>query len=459
MKVRSAALVLAACATLGACREADGPGGPAVGGSRLLVTSDPAGAVIFIDQRDTGLRTPDTVPSLAGAHVLRVELEASGVVYDYVAQLAVPRVDTLLRLHAPLTAQCTLQELPQCYARMHRYHEAAGLRFATNPLGGLLMRAGSGQGLFWPQGTSNSYISAAIPVVAGRYGNVSVSLGMFDHHYHAGRPATTVTRNGSWFRLEQESWIMPPLGSLQRVVTARGIAINQQILASDELPGVLFIRLRFRNVTHETSYQLLDTFFGAGGATLTDAYIGMLLDADIGEAGDDWLSYDPDLDMVYAYDARFSEPLFTGGASTAPGLVGMRLLRAPAGTRRVLNGWMSAGSSSDWRAGQTSEWFGLELLSGAQSFSPTHPDPRIGHLPPNPADARIAVSAGPLNLAPGDSAEIVIVIAVAPPAPGTTEAGLLLPPGNPLDTNRAAHAAAALLRERMRSAEGLQLPD
>jgi hypothetical protein len=450
--------VLVVLLGLTGCREPDGPGSPVLGGARLLVTSDPSGARIYLDQRDTGLRTPDTVRSLSGSHVLRVELEADNALYDYLVQLSVPRVDTLLRLHAPLTLQCPFGELTPCYSRLHRYHDAAGMRFATHALGGLLMRLGSGQGLFWPGTTTNSYVSGGIPVIAGRIQNVPISLGIFDHHYHAARPAPTTRLDNGWYTVEQESWIVPPLGALQRA-TARGVAINQQIMATEELPGVVFIRLRFRNVTNETDYQQLDPFVAAAGVTISGAYIGLLLDPDVGESGDDWLSYDPELDMVYAYDARFSEPLFAGAASTAPGLVGMRVLRAPEGTQAILNGWMSAGSSADWRAGQTSEWFGLELLSGAGSFSPVHSDPRIGHLPPSPADARIAVSAGPLNLTPGSTAELVIAIALADPAPGTFQSGTLVQPGNPSDTSRDIHRIAALLRDQMRAAEAIQLPD
>ncbi|CAN5638338.1 hypothetical protein BH23GEM9_BH23GEM9_06390 [soil metagenome] len=455
MKSRYVAGFTLVSALLGGCREPDGPGGPIRGGTRMLVSSDPQGATITLDQRDTGLRTPDTIGGLGGTHVLNVQLDSAGVRYSYSVQIAVSRVDSVLRNHGPLTRQCTATELGQCYSQMHRYHEAAGVRFATNPLGGLFMRQAQGQGLFWPATSSNSYISGSTPVIAGRLEGVGVSLGIYDHHFHAGRPAPTTSNVNGMFRLNQETWIVPPAGALRRFPTARGVSVRQELLASDDVEGVVLIRLTFRNITDQLDYQFMDSFLGAAGGTYRETYIGLLLDADIGDSGDDWLTYDPELDMVYAYDARFSEPTFTGNASAAPGLVGLRALRAPAGSMVVLNGWMSTGVSADWRAGQPSESFGYDMLSGLNPFTPAHPNRRIGHLPPQAADARIAVMAGPLTLAPGDAAEIVLAVAVAAPVAGTFQTGVLVQPGEPLDTQRDIHRIAATLRQRMRAAEAL----
>jgi hypothetical protein len=455
MITRAATAVLLLGLALPACREPDGPGGPGAEGTRIFVTSSPQGAAIVLDDRDTGLRTPDTIAGLGGTHVLSIRLDSAGILYDYTVQISVPRTDSLLSLHGPLTAQCLPAELTQCYGRMHSYNEVAGLRFATHPLGGLFMRQGSAQGIFWPGTSANSYVSGGIPAIAGRVAAQAVSVGIFDHHYHAARPAPGRTTANGQLTLRQESWIVPPLGALRRFPTVRGIAVTQELIASDAVADVVLIRLKFRNITEQFDYQQLDPFLGAGGATYTDAYIGMLLDPDVGQPGDDWFTYDPALDMVYVYDARFDEPLFVGQASASPGLVGLRALRSPPGSTVIMNGWMSTGASADWRAGQTSEWFGLEMLSGMAPFSPAHPDRRIGHLPPSAGDARISISAGPLTLAPGDEAEIVLALAIAPPAPGTFQSGLLVQPGNPLDPQREIHRIAALLRERMQAAEAL----
>ena len=62
---------------------------------------------------------------------------------------------------------------------------------------------------------------------------------------------------------------------------------------------------------------------------------------------------------------------------------------------------------------------------------------------------------GPLRLAPGDSARIVLAVALAPPAPGTFTSGTNIPPGNPDDTGRQMYRVVALLRERLAEAETL----
>jgi hypothetical protein len=68
---------------------------------------------------------------------------------------------------------------------------------------------------------------------------------------------------------------------------------------------------------------------------------------------------------------------------------------------------------------------------------------------------RVSVTAGPLTLAPGEQAEIVLAVAFARPASGTYQSGTLVAPGDPFDTNRALYSIAALLRERMVAAQAL----
>jgi hypothetical protein len=439
---------------LGACREPDGPVGPITGGGRMFVSSSPQGARIFLDQRDTGFRTPDTIAGLGGVHTVNVLLDTLGLRYEFSAQVAVASADTLLHVHGPLALICSPADVTACHGRLHVYHEAAGIRFASSPLGSLFLRQGQGQGLFWPQNSVNSYVSAAMPVMAGRLRGAPVSLGIYDHVYLAGRPAPETSVAGGVFRLSQETWIIPPSATLRRSMTARGMAVKQQVIASAALPGVLLIRLTFRNITGDLDYRVVDSFLGSG-ETFTDTYIGLALDPDIGDSGDDWFSYDPELDMVYAYDARFDEPLFTGDGANAPGLVGLRAIRAPAGALVILNGWTQGGAAADWRAGQVSEARGYDMLSGESPYLPAHPDRRIGHLPPFDGDVRISVTAGPLTMEPGAEAEIVLALVLARPAAGAFQPGLVVAPGEPMDTNREIHRIAGPLRALARLADSL----
>jgi hypothetical protein len=454
---RTAVLVAAVVAlTATACREQDGPTGPGANAVSVLIESDPGGARIVVDDRDTEQRTPDTVRVNPGEHALRLRLDTLGFTYDYNAFLRILRTDSLLRLRAPLSLQCPLDNNANCFASSRRYRDAAGMRFATSAFGSAFHWDGSGQGVLWPLGSTNSYVSSGIPVLAGHANGEPVALGVYDHPFLAGRPAPVASTTAGRFELTQRTWIVPPFSPLVRPTTVRGIEISEHIIARDDVDGVVVVRLVFRNISHLADYRVIAQHLPAGEVTYTNTHIGFALDPDIGDAGDDWLSYDAELDMAFAYDARFSEGLFAGAASDAPGLVGLRVLQRPNGTNVVLNGWTNRSNvSGDFQAGRVTEVNGFNMLTGRQSYSPDHPDAEIGHLPSGEGDARIVVTAGPLTLAPGDSAEVVIALAIASPVAGTYTPGTIMDPGDPASQTRALYRVAATLRERMRAAEAL----
>jgi hypothetical protein len=228
------------------------------------------------------------------------------------------------------------------------------------------------------------------------------------------------------------------------------------VLATSAADDILLLRLVFRNVTADPLYAALDPLAEIGGIVYDQVYVGFLFDPDVGTSGDDNMSYEPDLDLVFAYDSRFDEAGFGGGFSRAPGLIGLQLIDSPVGTRTVLNGWTSQGvGSTDWFAGQISEKNGWYMLSGVRPFAPFHEDPRIGHLPPAPGDVRLSVSAGPLRLVPGDSVAVTVAIIIADPVPDTFISGFDLLSGDPLDKTRPLYGAAANLFEKARSTRAL----
>jgi hypothetical protein len=447
-------LVLLAGVLAGGCREGDAPTGPRSGGMRLFITSEPSGARIIVDRTDTRQRTPDTVAGFIGQHDVQVRLDTAGVAYEYNVRVSVTAADTgVPRLHGPLVRQCGFAlDLTDCYERLHQYRTGAGVRFAVNPLGSLFLHDGSGGGAFWPATSSNSYVSGGIPVFAALVNGIAISVGAYDHGYLAGRPAPVSAAANGRATLRQPAWILPPTLQHLQAPTVRGIEIREEITTSETVSGVVMIRLTYRNVSATDEYRVMDPFLPEAGITFTDAYIGLVLDPDIGAADDDWLSYDPELDMAFAYDARFAESGFSAGGATAPALVGLRALRVPAGTTVMLNGWVK---QTDWSAGTTTEGAGFGMLSGRSVIGPAHEHPRIGQLPAAEGDMRVSVTAGPLTLAPGDQAEIVLAVAFAPPAAGTYQSGTVVAPGDPVDVNRALHRIAAQLRERMVAAQSL----
>jgi hypothetical protein len=448
--MRRSTIILCTLLLVTACREGDGPADPSQIDAHVHLSSVPAGASITVDGRATGLFTPDTVPLRRGDRSIDLRLDSAGFLYDYNFILEVEPSDSVVTVEVPVGMQC-LTPGGGCFLGARRHHEAAGMRFASSAVGTLFYWGGSGGGIIWPASTQNSYASSGMPLFAAREDGTPVSLGMYDQSMLVGLPAPRTMVDADSFRLEQQAWVLPPRTSLVDPATVRGIAIEQEIIGRTDVAGVIIMRLTFRNVSDEPMVHLFAPHIPVAPVTYTDAWIGFALDADIGNANDDWLSYDVDLDMVFAYDADF-QANFTGQGAGEPALVGMRVLEAPAGAQVMLNAWTSG---LDWNAGRPGEEFGYGMLSGTDVLDPEHDHERIGYLPPAASDVRMSVTAGPLTLAPGDAAEVVIALALAPPAAGTFTSGTTMAPGDPLDDRRPLAAVAAHLRERMIAAQGM----
>jgi hypothetical protein len=446
-RTAAAALVLL---LLTGCREEDGfIGGP--GGARAYVTSDPGGAEIFVDSKQTGRFTPDTITGLTGRHDLTVRLDTLDTSYRYTAQIVLSNPDSIAQVAGPLTVRCSTTV---CYRDLFRHYAANRLRFAVNPAGTLFLADGSGGGLVWPSPTNNSYASGGIPMFSAIMRGDTVALGIYDTNYLAGRPVPQIVQDGERVWLQQATWIVPPADVLQ-FSTVRGIRIEESVLSTRTVDDVVIIKLVFHNITDQPLYRLVDPFLPVAGVTFENAYVGFALDPDIGTSTDDMLSYDSDLDMAFAYDARFDEDDFGGGFNRAPGLVGLRMIDAPPTVSVIMNGWSRQQSGGDWFAGMVNEGSGWGMMSGRRVYAPDHSSPRIGHLPPGSSDVRLVVSAGPFTLAPGDSAAITVAVVVAQPLEGTFTPGTLVDPGNPLDPNRVLNRIATRLFERARAAEGM----
>ncbi|MEX0891491.1 MAG: hypothetical protein WEB88_04915 [Gemmatimonadota bacterium] len=433
------------------CATDEDPFGPS-DGLRLLVESDPPGARILVDGRESGRFTPDTVFGLGSRHQVQARLDTLGLTYRYLANVAIPNEEEVPVLMGPLVLRCGD---PACYAGRHRYHTAAGMRFATNPVGAHFLHDATENGLFYPAGSTNSYTSSGMPVFAAVMSGDTVALGVYDQPVLAGRPTSTVVEGEGRVYVDQTSWVVPLPRFVSRTPSpARGVAIRQQIVAEDATEGVVVIRLTYHNITNRESYQRMDPGVPRTGVTLHQVFLGYVLDADIGNPDDDVLTYDPELQSTILYDGNFFESNFSGGWNRHPALVGLRLLEAPVGARVVLNGYPRV--AEDWGAGRSNERVGWYMLSGNRPFAPDHPDLGIGFLPSVPSDMRITVSAGPFTMRPGDSLSITVAVALAEPVPDTFTSGEgYLEPGEPHDRTRPIYAVAAGLRERLRAAENV----
>lgn len=462
---RDLVLLLAGLAAVSGCREADRPAGPGVGG-RVVVDSDPQGAVIYVDGTRRSQTTPDTLDDVpVGRRIIEAWRDSAGVPYGFAMRVEVPR-EGMVEVWGPLLARCFDAD---CFAEVRQQYTVNSMRFTTTPTGRFFYVDGFGGGLYWPSTTANSYLSTGGPIFAGVWSATSakVAMGVYAYpdggviyDYLAGRPVPEIEQTAERFSLKQTNWLLPP-GTLVMASTVRGLEIKQEVIGRADVDGVLLVRLTFRNITNDPLYGRMDPM-PEGGVTYTDAYIGYVLDPDIGDDGgadDDLVSYDPSLGLVFAYDSNFRESGFTAGWADRPGLIGLRLLEAPPGTNPILTAWPNP---ADWYSGVigvVDEADGWWWLAGRQheisSSFPDHPDGRIGFAPTSANDYRIAVSAGPLTLAPGDSARLTVAVVIAEPQAGTFTPGQAMSPGDPLDTSRAIYRVAEVLRQRALAAADL----
>lgn len=384
----------------------------------------------------------------AGTHVVGVTLDSAGFDYGFFYSLAV-EPDSVLSVRWPLLLYCVTAS---CLAPYTDTHSIAGLDMTLPPNGTLFLDSDGTGGVAYPEGSGNSYIVAGAPLTSSFLNGLEPAIGpnIYDIPYYVGRPVPRLTSSPGSFRFDVAGWILPP-GPAQPFWTGRGISIEQTVTADDAAPGIIVVRVVFRNITDDPLYIEADAPIAQfPGITFKDAYVAFALDPDIGASTDDLISYAPELDMVFAYDSDFQEVMY-GSMAEQPGLVGLRMLDAPQGSTTILTGWPRG---AEWTAATAQERFGWDILSGthASAFLPNHDDPRIGFVPNSTEDMRIAVTAGPLNLVAGDSAVLRVAIVIAEPTPGTYTSGTGVAPGDPLDDQRQIRQIAADLIQRAATA-------
>jgi hypothetical protein len=321
--------------------------------TRLEIGSDPSGASIELNGVATGRVTPSTIYDIAGTQDIVVRLDRDGVAYGYRADNVDVRGDSLHRVFGPLMYRCSNSN---CALASGRARDLGRLRVTTQANGAVFMKSGQGEGLLWPLGSSNSYASIGMPLIAMVSGmSDTLALGIYDTDYLAGRPEPTVTVVGDRTTVKQSTWIVPPTNVIiNNSPTVRGIEVEEELIGTAN-SDVVYLKLTFRNITNRESYRAADPVVPGSGITFQQVYVGFGLDPDIGTPGDDMITYEPDLDLVYAYDSNFLEEIFNTANAATPGLVGLKLVSVPAGTTKSMNAWPQTfgTGSGDWRAGTT----------------------------------------------------------------------------------------------------------
>jgi len=452
MQMKKLSVLMALLMLAGACADDEtlSPGE----NTRVEISSDPANADIFVNETNSGKKTPATFFDLIGENDITVRLDRDNIAYGYRTTIDV-RGDSLHRFTGPLVYRCARAD-PICKLNSSRARDFGKMRIFTQANGSLFMRTGQTEGLLWPLGSSNSYVSAGMPLIAMVAGTSdTLALGIYDTDYLAGRPEPVLTTTPTSTTLRQSTWIVPPTNViLSNAPTVRGIEVEEELTTSSD-SNVVFLKLTFRNITNRESYRAIDPVVPSAGMTFNQVYVGFGLDADIGDAADDMVTYETAHDLVYAYDINFREEIFNAANAGQPALVGLKLVKMPAGaTSKSLNSWPISvgGLSGDWHAGTNTERGGFSMISGLRSLPPDHPGQLIGYVPSTPGDYRMSVGAGPVTLAPGQETSITVAILIAWPVQGEYVIGQVVPSGNPTDDTRQIRRIAATLFQRAAAA-------
>ena len=289
----------------------------------------------------------------------------------------------------------------------------------------------------------------------------TLAFGIYNVNFMAGRPSPQVTQTADRFTLTQSYWVVPTefVRFSPGQPAIRGIEVQEELIGMSAQQDIAFIKLTFTNITNNPSYQTLDPFLPTAGVTYTWVYIGFALDAEVGSPDDDAVTYDPAQDMVYMYDMDFLDTAFPTEMTGKPGLIGLRIVEAPSGaTVKALNAWPRG---SDWVAGEpTTEKSGWYHFSGTRVRQELLPSDiagqHIGYAPNTAGDFRMSVAAGPVTLAPGQSASITVAVILAAPVPGTYQSGVAVPPENPTVSGRKIELIAKDLLDKAR---GLVAPN
>ncbi len=431
----------------------------------LEVRSDPAGASIFLDGRATGSQTPATIDASVGQRDLRLELDMGPEFFLWTGQVSVAET-ALATVDAALIGGCFLD---------------CPFRLDVNRVGCLVTGVGDFCSLWanprspgqnaWPAGSGNEYVFGLRLAVAGIVGSDggafegdTVSSFLYQDMWFGRSPVSVATGNGVR-GASYRYWSDPTLPQSTRMWLL-GIEADQRAIAPDatafqELQNVLYFRFRLRNVTADPGYRHWHPELPEGGLTYTQLYAGMMMDVDVGNSDDDAGTYLPGSGVAFLYDLDFQDAELVGGYGTMPPLVGLVGVEPPSQAFRF--------PFTLWRRGQLAEgghdWdqdprtpfdddldLGYRLLTAqlraGDPVDCTAPDDDVGFCDDAPFDYRLALTAGPVDLPPGDSAVWVYALLFGEPVPGTFTPGTAIPPGLPTVSPRPIEAVADTLAAR-----------
>ena len=451
---------------------------------------DTVEAMVIIDNLDTVTAPTDSVENFPrGAHQFEAHLDV-----DYLVSKFTQTID-------PRTSTAILPILPAGTCRVYDYDSQFCQRrnFVSHRLSRIYCPVGDfGEfctyfpdalhvGASWPTDSAasaqNEYIAHGKLLIGAIAANAdTIATAFYDIGDYSPRRRHHVAPGDSslW---QSEVWTdarhvpiypdsEPSLTRTDRAASLFGLSVRTTYSVPSTYKNAMFVRFDVTNISDSADYRRVHPAEPAGGHTITQVYLAPVIDPDVGgirivggtrydDSIDDNGTVFPADSLVMAYDQAFAVPAFGGGYNNKPGLVGMRLLEAPAGTTaRALI--LDTGTRLEYGfdpSVKTVEDSTYYVIAGGRTTSTrdkcTQYTTEAAYVCSVVGDGeaahniRIGWSLGPIaSIAPGQSVSLTVAIIFAPPAAGTFTSGTSVAPlnNNLSSTTRSIYLISAQLR-------------
>lgn len=308
-------------------------------------------------------------------------------------------------------------------------------------------------GLIFPKGTTKTAVFAAGLWVGGQVnGTTRIAIGEYSQEYAPGpmlngasQPdspdfRTYTINRGNTTSDDYQSWKSGAARSQGAPVDATGSPVlygdqDEWGIYNDADPGVHTNRagstaplgLQVEQTAFQFARQgpLGNTVFmrfkitNASSATITNTYVSLWSDPDLGGAGDDLVGCDTTLSLGYVYNDTNNDQLYGGN----PPAIGFDFLQGPKGAdgqrlgmksfNKYINGTdpQSPAETYNYMKGLLGNGNVYTYGGNPSNFTATgDPVTGTGDLDTNPADRRMMLSSGPFTMAPGDTQVVVVAV-------------------------------------------------
>jgi len=237
----------------------------------------------------------------------------------------------------------------------------------------------------------------------------------------------------------------PALDFDDRNLDLFGLQVRTTYQLSATRKDVLLVRFDVTNISDQVDWRQLHVGAPVGGITPRDIYLAPVVDADIGvsaqtpvsEIYDDNATLFPADSLMMAFDGNFAAPSFGAGTTDRPGLVGLRLVSAPAPAKGLV---AEFDDDLDFLSPLTERNSYRILAAGRAGAAATSSGctDRAGTVlgayvcaPDAGNNVLMGWSVGPIAaLAPGQTTTLVVALLMAYPKEGEFTSGTVVLPQN-----------------------------